>query len=266
MKTSLDVGLRSISNQLSNIPQKEKIQEIMSTVMTFPNQIQTIVHKQAEQLSKCLSEDLQACNLLQPKYLKSKASSPCYPPSKGCLSLYSHVICTLRRTCENPSSKQPMLQVTGGDSSQQKPLFRSEPQPTKIFNHGHLGSKTELGGWTSVKPERPTQSTRHGNSCRNMKQRRISPLLEHIPKPDKKMIRSKLQARPQKVVVSLDDDSDDDFSCIIVEKELELEEATKYGDKQCGTEYLFMCGRRGDIAFTSAGQGPTIEVKGWVNH
>ncbi|XP_074321536.1 putative recombination initiation defects 3 isoform X2 [Silene latifolia] len=175
LKTNLDVGLRSVSNQLSNMYQKDQMQEIMSTVMTFPNQIQTIVHKQAEELSKWLSDDLQAIfcslNTLNQKHLPLAILPP---------------------------------KVTGGDSSQQKPLVRSEPQPTTIFNHGQFGPKTEPGGWKTVKPDRPTQSNRQGNSCRNIKQRRFSPL-----------------ARPQKVVVSLDDDSDDEFSCIVVEKELD---------------------------------------------
>ncbi|KAK9743007.1 hypothetical protein RND81_03G211000 [Saponaria officinalis] len=178
IKTSLDKGLKSISNQLGKVTQQEKMQEILSTVMTLPDQIQSKFQKQTEELSRWISGDLQAIvcslNALHQKHLPLAILPP---------------------------------KVTGGDSSLQTPAFRSyrEPEPVKIVKQGNHGPKIELERWTTVKPEQGASSNRYESSCRNLKQRRFSPL-----------------ARPQKVVVSLDDESDEDFSCfVLVDNELD---------------------------------------------
>lgn len=61
-KTSLE----SISNQLLTIMQKDKNQEIMSAVSNLREQIDFNYQKQNDELSKCLSRDLQACKLSLP--------------------------------------------------------------------------------------------------------------------------------------------------------------------------------------------------------
>ncbi|KAL9245375.1 hypothetical protein vseg_019037 [Gypsophila vaccaria] len=176
IKTSLDAGFRSISNQLSNCTQQEKIQETISTVITLLNQIGADVRDQTEKLSKCFSGDLQAI-------------------------IYS--LETLNRNHSPLALLAP--KVTGGDSSLQKPLFRREPEPAKMSKQSYLAPKKELGGWKTVKAEKGAILNHHRNSYKNLKQRRISPL-----------------AQPRQVVVNLDDDSDEDFSCFIIEKQLDI--------------------------------------------
>ncbi|KAL9234474.1 hypothetical protein vseg_009344 [Gypsophila vaccaria] len=172
MKASLDKGLRSISNQLSKVTQQEKMQELLSIVMTLPAQIQSKIHKQIEELLRWISEDLQA------------------------------IVCSLNALNQKhlPLAILPPKVTGGSDSSLQTPVFKSELEPVKIVKQGHLNPKIELEGWTTVKAEQGASSNRYENSCRNLKQRRFSAL-----------------ARSQKVVVSLDDDSDEDFSCFIVD-------------------------------------------------
>ncbi|KAK9756401.1 hypothetical protein RND81_01G094500 [Saponaria officinalis] len=174
IKTSLEAGFRSISNQLSKFTKQEKMQETMSTVLTLLDQIEATVRDQTQELSKCFSGDLQA------------------------------IMCNLKTLNQNHTPLAHLApKVTGGDSSLKKPLFRREPEPANMSNQGCRPPKTELGGWTTIKPERGALSN-HRNSYKNLKQRRFSPL-----------------ARPSKVVINLDDDSDENFSCFIIEKQLE---------------------------------------------
>ncbi|KAL2892225.1 Protein PAIR1 [Bienertia sinuspersici] len=105
------------------------------------------------------------------------------------------------------------LLVTGAESSSQKPFIRSEPLPIKVLKQTSPVPKVETGRWTTVKPEK-TATNRYGNSCKNPKERRAS------------------SDREQKVLIELDDETDDDFSCMIFENQSdnyfvdELEEET----------------------------------------
>ncbi|XP_074279872.1 putative recombination initiation defects 3 [Silene latifolia] len=184
IRTSLDAGLRSINNQLSRITPQEKMQEMMSKVMTLLEQMEANVREQTEDLSKCFSEDLQT------------------------------IICSLKSLNQKhlPLAILPP-KVTGGDCSSQRPLFRRESEPLKISKQGHLAPKIELG-WTTVKAEQGALSNQYGNSCRNLLQRRISPL-----------------ARQQGIVFSLDEESDEDFSCFIIEKELDNHRVDEEADR-----------------------------------
>uniref|UniRef100_A0A803M2X2 Uncharacterized protein n=1 Tax=Chenopodium quinoa TaxID=63459 RepID=A0A803M2X2_CHEQI len=110
-------------------------------------------------------------------------------------------------------NKQPMLQMSGVNSSSQKPIITREAEPLKVFKPSHLAPKIEMGRWTAVKPEQTAHSNRYGNSYNNPKQRSS-------------------MDREQKIIIDLDDETDGDFSCLIVEKEsdrhfmVDLEEDT----------------------------------------
>ncbi|XP_048504390.2 LOW QUALITY PROTEIN: putative recombination initiation defects 3 [Beta vulgaris subsp. vulgaris] len=87
-------SLESISNQLRTIMQQVKIQEILLTVMSLREQINTNYQKQNDELSKCLSGDLQ------------------------------EILCSLKTLKPNnmPLSILPP-KVTGASSSSQKPFI-----------------------------------------------------------------------------------------------------------------------------------------------
>ena len=59
----LDVGLKSINEQLSKVVQQEHLQQILSGVSSLPGRVDTSIQKHDEELYKCLSGDLRACLL-----------------------------------------------------------------------------------------------------------------------------------------------------------------------------------------------------------
>ncbi|KAH9605536.1 hypothetical protein KSS87_001922 [Heliosperma pusillum] len=114
------------------------------------------------------------------------------------------IICSLK-TLDQKHLPLAILppKVTGGDSSSQRPLFRRKPESRKFPKQCHFAPKVEQG-WTIVKAEQGSLSNQYGNSCRNLLQRRVSPL-----------------ARQQRIVVNLVEESDEDFSCFIIGNEID---------------------------------------------
>ncbi|XP_021748609.1 protein PAIR1 [Chenopodium quinoa] len=138
MKTSLE----SISNQLLTIMQKDKNQEVMMAVSNLQEKIDLNYQKQSDELSKCLSRDLQEIMSSLKTLHQKNAPFSILPPK-----------------------------MSGVSSSSQKPILTREAEPLKVFKPSHLAPKIEMGRWTAVKPEQTAQSNRYGNSCNNPKQR-----------------------------------------------------------------------------------------------
>jgi len=63
IRATLDVGLKSINEQLSKVAQQENLQQILSEVSSLPERVDTSTQKRNEELYKCLSRDLRACLL-----------------------------------------------------------------------------------------------------------------------------------------------------------------------------------------------------------
>lgn len=171
IRAMLDVGLKSINEQLSKVMQQEHLQQILSGVSSLPGRVDTSIQKHDEELYKCLSGDLRAiaCSL---KTLNQKNIPLAILPPK----------------------------VTGSESSSQNPFLRREAEPAKVFTRAPV-PKVEMGSWTTVRAEKFTSPYGCGNSCKNLKQRRTSPMVIG-----------------HKVLIELDE-SDEDLSCFIVENE-----------------------------------------------
>lgn len=147
IRAMLDVGLKSINEQLSKVVHQEHLQQILSEVSSLPGRVDTSIQKHDEELYKCLSGDLRAiaCSL---KTLNQKNIPLAILPPK----------------------------VTGAESSSQNPLLRREAEPAKVFPQAPV-AKVEVGSWTTVKAEKFTSRYGCGNSCTNLKQRRTSPMV-----------------------------------------------------------------------------------------
>ncbi|KMT06641.1 hypothetical protein BVRB_7g158080 [Beta vulgaris subsp. vulgaris] len=183
IKTSLE----SISNQLLTIMQKDKNQEIILAVSNLREQIDFNYQKQNDELSKCLSRDLQEIMYSLKTLHQKNAPFAILPPK-----------------------------MSGFSSSTHKSFITSfrEAEPLKVCKPSPLAPKIEMGRWIAVKAEQTAHSNRYGNSCNNPKQRIAS------------------MDREQKLIIDLDDETDGDLSCLIVEKKpdnqimVDLEEDT----------------------------------------
>ncbi|KMT20475.1 hypothetical protein BVRB_1g004630 [Beta vulgaris subsp. vulgaris] len=165
-------SLESISNHLRTIMQQDKIQEILLTVLSLREQINTNYQKQNDELSKCLSGDLQ------------------------------EIMCSLKTLKPNnmPLSILPP-KVTGASSSSQKPfIMRKFGESTKVSNRHILSLRQKWEAGQLLKRRKRLSQIDVKSHCKNPKQRRAS------------------LDREQKVFIELDDETDDDFSCLIIEK------------------------------------------------
>lgn len=176
IRASLDVGFKSISDQLSAITKQGKLEQILSEVINLPECIDTNIRKRNDELSKCLSGDLQAITCSIDSLSQKNMALAILPPK-----------------------------VTGADSSLQESILRREAEPRKVSKQAPLVPMIETGSWTTVKAQKMNFSNRSEISCKNMKQRRASPGVKN---------------RAQKSVIEVDE-SDEDFSCFIVKKELD---------------------------------------------
>ncbi|KAJ8433685.1 hypothetical protein Cgig2_002356 [Carnegiea gigantea] len=185
IRAMLDVGLKSINEQLSKVVQQEHLQQILSGVSSLPGRVDTSIQKHDEELYKCLSGDLRAWKL-----------HFCHA-----LWLINAIACSLK-TLNQKNIPLAILppKVTGAESSSQNPFLRRKAEPAKVFTQARV-PKVEMGSWTTVKAEKFTSPYGCGNSCKNLKQRRTSPMV-----------------RGHKVLIELDE-SDEDLSCFIVENE-----------------------------------------------
>ncbi|XP_057533557.1 putative recombination initiation defects 3 [Amaranthus tricolor] len=155
-------SLELISNQLQTIIQQDKIQEILLAVSNLREQIDNNYQTQKDELSKCLSRDLQA--IIRSLGTVHKENIP-------------------------PAILRPKVTGAGSGTPTSKPNIIREAEPLKI----------EIGSWKTVKAELTSNFAKQNeNLCRNLKQRRAS------------------LDKEQKTIINLDDDTDDDLSCLIV--------------------------------------------------
>ncbi|KNA15819.1 hypothetical protein SOVF_094760 [Spinacia oleracea] len=188
--------LESISNQLLTIIQKDKSQEILLAVLKLQEQ------------NDINYQNIQKHNDELPKYISGVTRD-----LKECEhSRFKEIMCSIQTLHKSAPLTILRPKVSAAGSSLPKPFTMREAEPTKVSKPAHLVQKIEIGRWTTVKAEETAFSNQHGQ---NPKQRR--------PPLDKK----------QKVIIDLDNETDEDLSCLIVEKksdnnfmdELELDTA-----------------------------------------
>ncbi|GMH22465.1 hypothetical protein Nepgr_024308 [Nepenthes gracilis] len=119
----LDVGFKSITDQLSKSADQDKLRETMSVVLNLPEHVEACLQKLKNELWRYFSREFQAtsCNL---KTLNNKNLAPVVLPVKA-----------------------------SSDSSSQMSLLKSGAVPTKVLKQAPVVPKIEMGSWNSVKAE-----------------------------------------------------------------------------------------------------------------
>ncbi|KAL9266236.1 putative recombination initiation defects 3 [Drosera capensis] len=181
IRTSLDLGFKSVREQLGKNANQDKWQEALSAVLAFPDRMEACLQKQKNEIWRFFSSELQAC-----------FSSYFALASNLKSSNLSHL---------PPAVLPPKLQVDP-QSSSQLPLDRRSPAPVIIVPEALLVPNIEAGRWTCVKPERADYLNR--NDSKAQKQRRVSSIQ---------------QDGELRGLIDLDEDLDASLSCLIVEKE-----------------------------------------------
>ncbi|KAI3444535.1 hypothetical protein Pfo_001200 [Paulownia fortunei] len=172
IKTCVNMGLKSLSEQLKQIMNQENLREIISMLSALSEKIDTQMVKLQNDLHKDFCKEIQAM-----KISKQRQATPSIHRSKAV-------------SCHAPPQKVHF--------------------PTNATRHlkaqqTSLPPKVEIGGWTSVKPERATSKV--GNLNKTSNQIKVSP--------------SQLEWR---VVIESDEETDGGFSCLLKEKGTEKDE------------------------------------------
>lgn len=77
-------------------------------------------------------------------------------------------------------------------------------EPRKVSKQTPLAPKIEMGSWTTVKAEQAAFTNGSGSSCKTLKKQRASSM-----------------NKEHKAVIELDEESDEELSCFVVEKGLD---------------------------------------------
>ncbi|GAB2271712.1 hypothetical protein Dimus_038928 [Dionaea muscipula] len=142
IRTSLDVGFKSIMELLSKNAREDKLQETLSAVLAFPRHIEAFMQNQKNEIWRFFSSELQALTINLKTSNHNNLPADVLPPKV------------------NPKA------------SPQMPLIRSSPVPITVMPEAPLVPKTETGSWTTVKAEQTNPL--HKNCYKDLKQRRVS--------------------------------------------------------------------------------------------
>ncbi|XP_059651397.1 putative recombination initiation defects 3 [Cornus florida] len=183
IKTTLDGGFKSISDQLIQDIYQERLQEISSMLSALPEQIDACLQKLKYDICRSFSQEMQV--IASVKIPNKKHLTP------------------------NQKRLTPTAVLPRGISycatSQQMSPFKNPVVHPKVRGQATLGPKVEVGSWTTVKQERSNFTYRCSN--KEQKQKEVSP--------------AELE-RERRVAIESDEEIDG-FSCLLEEKETGLE-------------------------------------------
>ncbi|XP_058224140.1 putative recombination initiation defects 3 isoform X1 [Rhododendron vialii] len=146
IKTNLAGGIKSLSDQVSQDTDGEKLQEISSFILTLPEQIDVYLQKMKSELCNKLTQEIQA------------------------------MVCSLK--VPNQHHLTPAILLEEGIScrsvQQQMQPLKGPEMPPRSCGKTALLPKIEVGSWTSVKTEQATFT--HRGTSKKHKQKRMSPI------------------------------------------------------------------------------------------
>ncbi|KAI8027058.1 Protein PAIR1 [Camellia lanceoleosa] len=207
VKTNLVGGLKSISEQVSQEIDRDRLKEISSMISALPEQIDLCLQKLKSELCKTVTQEMQA------------------------------IPCTLRI----PSQKHltPTVLSERGISCrvtpQQMPTLKNPQVRPKFCGKATVVPKVELGSWTSVKKEKATFTC--WSSSKEHRQKRLFPVELCLKsrlhyKKWTKLTRSFIMRtlwilqmqteRERRIVIESDEEIDVGFSCLLEEKDTDI--------------------------------------------
>ncbi|KAM2157122.1 hypothetical protein ACFX1R_042732 [Malus domestica] len=194
-KTSLDGGIKSISEEVSKITYQDKLQEISLALSALPEKIgvtEATLLKSQNKLHESFVKEMQKfpCSQNQSTSIKI-CEAPSIIPPKGA------AYCAIAQG--NP---QPIKSVLPSGKFKKPRLDSSSAVPPKVGVQAVVVPKIETGGWNSVKVKRSTVSDNG---------------LQKVQKPSR--FASIQQERECRVIIESDEEIDDAFSCLFGEKE-----------------------------------------------
>ncbi|KAM2264731.1 hypothetical protein ACFXTI_040862 [Malus domestica] len=179
-KTSLDGGIKSISEEVSKITYQDKLQEISLALSALP-----------EKIGVTEATLLKSQNKLHESFVKEMQKFPC-----------SQNQSTSIKICEAPSIIPPKGAAYCAIAQGNPQPIKSSAVPPKVGVQAVVVPKIETGGWNSVKVKRSTVSDNG---------------LQKVQKPSR--FTSIQQERECRVIIESDEEIDEAFSCLFGEKE-----------------------------------------------
>ncbi|KAM1019394.1 hypothetical protein ACFX13_041480 [Malus domestica] len=179
-KTSLDGGIKSISEEVSKITYQDKLQEISLALSALP-----------EKIGVTEATLLKSQNKLHESFVKEMQKFPC-----------SQNQSTSIKICEAPSIIPPKGAAYCAIAQGNSQPIKSSAVPPKVGVQAVVVPKIETGGWNSVKVKRSTVSDNG---------------LQKVQKPSR--FTSIQQERECRVIIESDEEIDEAFSCLFGEKE-----------------------------------------------
>ncbi|KAI8572057.1 hypothetical protein RHMOL_Rhmol01G0168900 [Rhododendron molle] len=185
IKTNLAGGIKSLSDQVNQDTDGEKLKEISSFILTLPDQIDVYLQKMQSELCNKLTQEIQAmvCSLKVPN---QNHLNPAILLEEGI-------------SCR---SVQQQMQPLKGYTDNNLIFFSCPEMPPRSCGETALLPKIEVGSWTSVKTEQATFT--HRGTSKKHKQKRMSPIE---------------QEREWRIPIESDEEIDGGFSCLLEGKE-----------------------------------------------
>ncbi|KAB2597699.1 protein PAIR1-like [Pyrus ussuriensis x Pyrus communis] len=186
-KTSLDGGIKSISEEVSKNTYQDKLQEIFLALSALP-----------EKIGVTEAALLKSQNKLHDSFIKEMQK----------------LLCTKNQSTSTQNCEVPTILPPQGSAYPASVLLQGKPQPIKssavprkVGVQAVVVPKIERGGWKSVKVETSTLSD---NGFRQ------------VQKPSR--FTSIPQERECRVIIESDEEIDGAFSCLFGEKETDMAE------------------------------------------
>ncbi|XVE73860.1 hypothetical protein DITRI_Ditri11bG0152200 [Diplodiscus trichospermus] len=179
IKTSLDGGMKAISDQLLKDIYQDKLQQIFLVLSALPERTEASLIKLQNELCSTFSNEIKACNhaaiACNMKTLSQKVpfATAILPKSTGC--------CATPQTEPQAVKKQPVL--------------------PKVYKQPTLAPKVEKGGWKSVKMKQSTINERA--LCKENKRKGVS----------------SVEQETYRILIESDEEIDGGFSCFLDDKE-----------------------------------------------
>ncbi|XP_048421685.1 putative recombination initiation defects 3 isoform X2 [Pyrus x bretschneideri] len=179
-KTSLDGGIKSISEEVSKITYQDKLQEISLALSALP-----------EKIGVTEATLLKSQNKLHESFVKEMQKFPCSQNQSTSIQI-----------CEAPSIVPPKGAAYCAIAQGNPQPNKGSAVPPKVGVQAVVVPKIETGGWKSVKVKRSTVSDNG---------------LRKAQKPSR--FTSIQQERECRVIIESDEEIDEAFSCLFGEKE-----------------------------------------------
>lgn len=201
IKTGLDGGLKSLSDQLGKDIYEDKFKEIFLELSSLPKKIEASLLKLQNELFSFPTEQMKAmaCDLKSPTQ-KAIASSMKSPIQESNLATFPS-----KKRRGHPATFVPSKKRRGRPVSSQKKLRppKNPAVPPEANVPAIQVANVDMGGWTSVKKELAT--LKKGMASEKRKQKGVSCVG---------------QAKECIITIDSDEDINGGFSCLINEKEI----------------------------------------------